>query len=228
MIKIGIISRYGSLKDNRSILYLTDKLRRVLTNNNILVIPIIPYQDKDYTNTRFNEFNEIGDEEKKYLDSYLNLVDGIIIPGGNKITPFDYYILNEAIKRDIPTLGICLGMQLMAYFDKYFKPIKNESYINHFQESDDELTHKVYIKEDSLLYKIINKKEILVNSFHNYHIEENEKFNISAISEDGMIEGVEYPNKKFILGVQWHPEISYMFDEDSRKIIDYFINICKK
>ena len=44
---------------------------------------------------------------------------------------------------------------------------------------------------------------------------------INAISEDGIIEGVEYPNKKFIIGLQWHPE--YLIDENSKKIREAFI-----
>ena len=84
------------------------------------------------------------------------------------------------------------------------------------------------VKKDSTLYKILEKESITVNSFHRYHVEISNQYKINAISEDGYIEGIELPNQKFHIGVQWHPEISYDFDEDSKKIIDYFINICKK
>ena len=56
----------------------------------------------------------------------------------------------------------------------------------------------------------------MVNSFHNYHSEENNLFNICAISEDNIIEGIELEGKRFILGIQWHPEISYDFDDNSK------------
>ena len=84
------------------------------------------------------------------------------------------------------------------------------------------------IKKDSLLYKIIGQEEIMVNSFHRYHASENAYYAVSAVSEDGYIEGLELKNKTFNLGVQWHPEISYNFDNNSKKIIDYFIEVCSK
>ena len=74
--------------------------------------------------------------------------------------------------------------------------------------------------------EILEKDEIMVNSFHRYHVSDNEYFFVSSRSEDGYIESIEMKNKKFIMGVQWHPEISYNFDDNSKKLIDYFINKC--
>ena len=68
----------------------------------------------------------------------------------------------------------------------------------------------------------------MVNSFHNYHVEVNNDYNVSAISDDGFIEGIELEKDVFSLGIQWHPEISYDFDINSRKLIDYYIRECRK
>ncbi len=113
----------------------------------------------------------------------------------------------------------------MCYYDREFKPTRIEE-SNHYQEDDNLLTHKVMVKKDTYLYKILEKDEILVNSFHNYYVDVNNEYTVNAISEDGYIEGIELKDKKFNIGIQWHPEISYDFDDDSKKIIDYFINIC--
>ncbi|MGM9602737.1 MAG: gamma-glutamyl-gamma-aminobutyrate hydrolase family protein [Faecousia sp.] len=48
-------------------------------------------------------------------------------------------------------------------------------------------------------------------------------FQAIAISEDSLIEGICMPSKKFIVGVQWHPEFSYEADENSRKLINAFV-----
>ena len=60
---------------------------------------------------------------------------------------------------------------------------------------------------------------------HKYAIKECEMCDVVATSEDGVIEAIEYPNKKFILGLQWHPEKMIDFDLDANKIIKYFIDI---
>ena len=228
MVVIGIPLKYNHLPDGRCILYLGEKIRRTIQKAGGFVLPIVQVQDYDYVDTKYNEFSELTEDEKTSIEKYLDMCDGVIFPGGHKITPFDVYLLKRCIERDIPTLGICLGMQLMSCVGEDFKVYENDTDINHFQESDDLLTHKIQLNKDSYLYKILEKDEILVNSFHNYHVSINNNYKISAYSEDGYIEGIELKDKTFHIGVQWHPEISYDFDNNSKKIIDYFINICNK
>ena len=59
---------------------------------------------------------------------------------------------------------------------------------------------------------------------HKYHSTRNHIYKTVAVSEDDLIEGLEYPGDFFNIGIQWHPEISYSFDENSKKIIDFFID----
>ena len=228
LIKIGIPMRYNHLPDGRCILYLAEKVRRTIQAAGGFVVPIVPVQDVDYCDTKYDQFSELTDFEKETIEQYLNMVDGVLLPGGNKITPYDAYLLERCIERNIPTLGICLGMQLMSCFGESFKVYPNEGDINHNQVEDEGFSHKVTINRNSKLYSILEKDEVFVNSFHNYHASENEHYDVCAVSEDGYIEGIELPSLEFHIGVQWHPEISYEFDEDSRKIIDSFIEICSK
>lgn len=229
MAVIGIPFRYQELKDGRAILYLSERVRRTIQKAGGEILMLTPVQDVDYFHTRGNEFDELTVEEKEKIEKYLDKCDGVFMPGGNKFTPFDRYILERTIDRQIPTLGICLGMQMMSFYkEDEIKLEDNNTYINHKQEKDDELSHKVRINKNSKLYEILNKEEILVNSFHTKHVSENKFYNTVGYSEDGLIEAIEFPGDFFNVGIQWHPEISYEFDEDSKKIIDYFIKEAEK
>ena len=87
---------------------------------------------------------------------------------------------------------------------------------------------KTRIESNSLLHKIIGKDENFTNSFHHQNINRlGEGLVCNAKSEDGYIEAIHAPDRKFCLAVQWHPEISAESDEDSRKIFKAFVDACK-
>ena len=88
--------------------------------------------------------------------------------------------------------------------------------------------HNVDIKEDSLLYKIIGKNNIKVNSIHGGQIINPGKYKVIAHSDDGLIERIEQPDNRFNLGIQWHPELLRKKDSDENKIFTYFINFIKE
>ena len=85
--------------------------------------------------------------------------------------------------------------------------------------------HKyITIQKDTPLYHILKKEQMGVNSYHHQAVKTlSPDFQKTAISEDGLIEGIYMPSRKFIMGVQWHPEFSYEVDENSRKIIHAFV-----
>lgn len=228
MIKIGIPLRYSHMEDGRCILYLSERVRRTIQKAGAMVVPLVQVQDVNYADTRFSEFLELTEEEKAMIDASLDMVDGVLFPGGRKITPYDVTLLKKCIEKDIPTLGICLGMQLMSSLDRDFTVELNDSSVSHNQEEDEGFSHKVKIDPNSRLFSILGKKEIMVNSFHRYHALPNPNYLVSATSEDGYIEAIEYPKCRFHIGVQWHPEISYPTDQDSQKIIHAFLEACRK
>ena len=224
---IGIPMRYQKLSDDRPIVYLSERLRRTVQLAGGFVYPICPVQNVDYYYTKGDEFPAISDEEKMLIDFSLNQCDGILFPGGIKFTPYDRYLLEVAIEKKIPVLGICLGMQMMSCYQKEIDLVQVDTGVDHRQESDFELTHKVRINKNSKLYKILGEELVAVNSFHKMRANPNAIYETVAFSEDGLIEAIEYPMQEFNIGVQWHPEISYEFDENSRKVVDAFIEAAK-
>ena len=165
-------------------------------------------------------------EELKDLESILSFCDGFILPGGDTWYRLDEVVIDYAIRRNKPLLAICLGMQALSKMlsgEKrigYDNTIKNNTLINHL-EPNNNYVHSVIIDKNSKLYSIIGDVEITVNSRHSYHVPELDNTLVSARSSDGLIEGVELKDKKFIIGVQWHPE-SNLEDEHSKKLFKAF------
>ena len=113
---IGVPLRYQHLSDNRCITYMSESVRRTLQKAGGNVFPIPPVQDINYMDTKTSEFKELTLEEKQIINENLDKCDGLFLPGGIKFTPYDRYMLEVAIEKKIPTLGICLSMQMMSCY----------------------------------------------------------------------------------------------------------------
>ena len=116
------------------------------------------------------------------------------------------------MKRDKPILGICGGQQLLNVVlgGSLIQHIPNEieNSLPHEQPNPrDQPSHKVAITNGTLLHEIVGVTEMQVNSAHHQAVANVSGSTIvDAIAPDGVVEGIEEPNKKFCLGVQWHPE----------------------
>ena len=159
-------------------------------------------------------------------DMDFSIFDGFIFPGGYSWEKLDEKVLKYAFDNDIPALGICAGMQLIASMDKFGNVLDNCIAIgNNHHQSKDEYVHEITIN-NGILLDILGSNKIMVNSRHNDTVNLNNNFTVDAYSSDNIIEAVHIPNKTFILGLQWHPED--LSDEYSEKIFKYFIEKCKK
>ncbi len=127
-----------------------------------------------------------------------------------------------ALAHDIPILAICRGIQVLnvacggtLYQDV---PAQVEGALRHSYAPDNprnHLGHCVDVRPESKLARILGSGMVPVNSFHHQAIRVlGDGLMVSAISEDGIIEAVEMSDRRFVLGVQWHPE--ELVDDDPR------------
>lgn len=180
-----------------------------------IVIGLVTHEEvinnKTYHCINKNNLNHLKDvstilifsKDNKTIDkNVLDLCDGIIIPGGTDVHDYHYQIIDYCIKNNKPLLGICMGCQAIGlYSNKNNKLIK----VNNHYNLDDK--HHITIEENSYLSNLFGN-HYYVNSRHIFTLDNVTKpFKITAYSDDFIIEAIELTdNKKFILGVQWHPE----------------------
>lgn len=221
---IGIVEWPYKDEDGDLIYEVPNNIVEKISIHGGIPVGIFPTQIEDFQNKRLSEIDELTFIEKQDLIESLDRVDAIIKPGALKIYGYERYIYDYAFNKDIPYLGICAGMQMMAgYQNNKYNNVKNETDIHHSKE---EYAHTLRILKDTLLYNILKEEEIMVNSRHRYHIANPGINEVNAVSEDGIIEGIENRDKLFHLGVQWHPE--NLNDENTNKIFDEFIESAKK
>lgn len=223
---IGIIGVPGIDEENNPVITLYNDYKNTIIKKGCIPFMICPILNIDYFHTKLSDIPELTEEDKIIYRQMIDICDGIIIPGGYRMYNYFKYIVEYSLERDIPTLGICMGMQLLATIDNDGKCLTlNETDIEHHRPNT-KYVHKVELEDNTLLYDIIRKKEITVNSNHRYHVIKTNNFKISACSEDGLIEGIELPSKKFVIGVQWHPEKMIDYDINANRLFDAFIDNC--
>ncbi len=188
------------------------------------------------------------------ISQLLDKVQGILLTGGHDVDPSIYgeeslpecgaacierdsmekELLDQALDRDMPVLGICRGIQFInAYLGGTLYqdlPTQFDSDVDHHMSPPyDVPVHSVSIRENSGLCRLLNADKLQVNSYHHQAIKDKaDCLSVMAVSEDGLIEAVEMPDKKFVWAVQWHPEFNYLKDENSRKIFEEFVRVCSE
>ena len=173
-----------------------------------------------------------SDEDDGLAAEYLPLLHGLLVPGGEDVTPALYgedplrqvTFMNEekdrmelalirgAVERGMPVFGICRGIQLLnvcfggtLYQDL---PTQYPGVLGHAQDMAirGQLTHRVTLEPDSLLEKLLGGEPLSVNSYHHQAVRTPAPgFTVTARAADGVIEGVEDPERN-LYAVQWHPE----------------------
>ncbi|MDR0703517.1 MAG: gamma-glutamyl-gamma-aminobutyrate hydrolase family protein [Planctomycetaceae bacterium] len=163
-------------------------------------------------------------------------------------------LLEYVLKFDKPVFGICRGIQFINVFlgGTLYQDIpsqfQTETAIQHYQQPPyHKPVHSVTVEPESPLFPILQTSDITLNtpnSSNTFNLS-NKPFNIpvnsfhhqgirrlatelksAAYASDGLIEAVYHPDKRFVFAVQWHPELSWQTDSNSRKIFSYFVQHC--
>jgi putative glutamine amidotransferase len=164
------------------------------------------------------------------IEETLDSLDGIVFSGGSDLDPAHYgaeahpetrgvheerdraelELMKAALERDMPVLGICRGSQVLNV-------ARGGNLIQHLPEIVGHEGHKhnppgafsdhdVTIEPETTLAQILGERHGVKSHHHQGLDAVGEGLRVSAHAEDGAIEGVEDPERRFAVGVLWHPE----------------------
>jgi putative glutamine amidotransferase len=189
------------------------------------------------------------------LRRYMNLLDGLVISGGNfdihphyygeepinqlgiikpQRTEFELELAMSALKRDLPVLGICGGAQAINVVlgGSLYQDIAAQlpDAAEHQQSARKTVGgHRVQVQDGTRLHKIIGRQSLEVNTTHHQAIKKlGRGLVVNAVADDSIIEGIESTQHDFVLGLQWHPEALAPRQMLQRRIFLAFAEICRK
>jgi putative glutamine amidotransferase len=182
---------------------------------------------------------------------YLERVHGILLPGSasdidparygrdrhpklGKIIPerenLDFSMLEQAQKAKLPVLGICFGAQSLNVFrgGTLIQDIPSVIPAPVFHDDHDDPSqparHVVRFCKDTLIGQLAAADALEVNSFHHQSVGElGANLQVAATAADGVIEAIEDPRARFLVGVQWHPERGFQDDPFAKALFTAFI-----
>jgi putative glutamine amidotransferase len=180
----------------------------------------------------------------------LQRLDGLLLSGGSDVDPalygeaphprlgrvirerdlFELALVREALRRDLPLLAVCRGHQVLnvACSGTLVQDIPSQVARGGAHDAPLERwerAHEVAVRRGTRLHAILGKDSVAVNSFHHQAIEKpGAGLAVSAVSEpDGVIEGIEAPAHRFVVGVQWHPEGFWRDADGFQPLFDAFV-----
>jgi putative glutamine amidotransferase len=166
------------------------------------------------------------------IPDILDRLDGILFTGGDDLDPalygqewhpkaikldaarqhFEMALIAEVERRRLPTLGICLGSQLLnvhrgGSMHQFLPDVPRTNAIEHRKLERDLPRHALQIEPKSTIAQAIGKTEINGNTYHKQAADRlGRGLRVVATAPDGVIEGFEDPTYPLMIGVQWHPE----------------------
>lgn len=175
-------------------------------------------------------------------------MDALLVTGGGDVAPerfgqaphprlgrvtrerdeLELSLVAEAYRQDLPTLGVCRGIQVMAValgggliqdLDSE-RSGAGERHDQHGKGPRDGPAHHVQLEATSQLARLVGADQVAVNSFHHQVVQEPipPQLALAGRSDDGWVEALEAPGRRFFLGVQWHPEHLWRKDPAAAKL----------
>ncbi|MBI5835228.1 MAG: gamma-glutamyl-gamma-aminobutyrate hydrolase family protein [Armatimonadetes bacterium] len=187
------------------------------------------------------------------IDRYLDAIDGLLLTGGEDVQPllygceparglgtidvprdrFELPLAQSALARRLPIFGICRGIQLLnvAAGGTLVQDLNGvDGMLQHQMRATGGRTvhHTVTVQSGSRLAGILGEGPVATNSYHHQAVDRvGQGLRVSAHAADQTVEALEGDSERFLLAVQWHPEVMGAEHEPSARLFEAFVAACR-
>ncbi len=186
----------------------------------------------------------VGPDDLGKLDAILDRAHGVVLVGGGDVDPalfggdpatasrvdrrqdeFEIELLRRAEARGLPVLAICRGAQVLAVAcGGTLVTLEGEAARRHGVALKSLAAHAVRIEPGTRLHAALGEGPHRVSSTHVQAIRHaGPRLRVAATADDGVIEAVELPGKRLVLGIQWHPEWESLSDPRPLSVFRMFV-----
>lgn len=206
-------------------MYVRDEVKQAIFDNGAIAIGIL--LPKDEINRVNNDWeNNFSQDEYENLVAQIELCSGIVLQGGAACDNYEMIVAKYCYDNDIPVLGICSGQNVLvrALGGTTYR-IPNPKDHN---QPNAKYVHGMRVVTPSKFHDLVGVDEMRVNSRHVKAINSSPLLEQVAFCDDNYVEVVEAKDKKFYIGVKFHPESLYKIDENMNRIFEGFVKACKE
>ncbi len=188
------------------------------------------------------------------VETLLEGLDGLLLTGGDDIQPllfeqephpqlggvdvprdrFELPLIRRALELELPILGICRGIQALnvAAGGTLVQDVPSApgTKVQHRMKTSGGPTthHTIVVEPDSRLARVLGLAQTAVNSYHHQAVDRlGDGLRVAARTTDQVIEAIEGVGERFVLGLQWHPEVMPLDDPVSGALFDAFVEACR-
>jgi putative glutamine amidotransferase len=184
------------------------------------------------------------------VDDYLDLCDGIVVSGGGyqfrvpqlfqfdgteppekeRRFRFEARLMQRCIERDKATLGVCGGFQVLNQVTggDLIVALEQErvEWAGHRGAGAREMVHPVSPVAGTRFAAIVGPAAFETNSLHRQGVTRaGPGAVVAGLASDGIVEAIEVPGRRFVLGVQWHPE--FLLSEPERRLFAALVDAAR-
>jgi putative glutamine amidotransferase len=184
----------------------------------------------------------------------LDRLDGLVLSGGADVDPalygepahprlrrvdrlrdeFELALVRETLRRDLPLLAICRGHQVLNVASGGTLVQDLASVVAGGERHDSaepraRRVHPIDVRPGTRLSRAVGEGRVLVNSIHHQAVARLGPGLVASAHcpDDGVVEGIEMPGRRFVVGVQWHPESFWADAESFQPLFDAHAEACR-